>query len=116
MVEWWAETVQGAALQEGRMAVDGTWKIVMETPMGTRNATLSLATSGGTLTGKMSGEAGTTDIADGAVSGNKVSFKVDITNPMPLTLEFSAAIDGDKLSGKVKLGMFGDAPLSGTRA
>ena len=98
------------------MAVDGTWKIAMETPMGTRNATLSLATSGGSLTGKMSGEAGTTDIADGAVSGNKVSFKVDITNPMPLTLEFSAAIDGEKLSGKVKLGMFGDAPLSGTRA
>jgi hypothetical protein len=98
------------------MAVDGTWKIAMDTPMGTRNATLSLTASGAKLTGKMSGDAGTTDIADGAVNGNQVSFKVDITNPMPLTLEFSAAINGDALSGTVKLGMFGDAPLSGTRA
>ena len=34
---------------------------------------------------------------------------------MPLTLEFSAAVDGDRLSGSVKLGMFGDAPVTGTR-
>lgn len=98
------------------MAVDGTWKIAMETPLGTRNATLALSSSGGRLTGTMSGEAGTTAIEDGTVAGNTVSFKVDITNPMPLTLEFSATIDGDKLGGRVKLGMFGDAPLSGTRA
>lgn len=97
------------------MAVDGTWKIAMETPMGTRNATLSLSTAGGALTGKMSGDAGAIDLFDGKVNGNQVSFKVDITNPMALTLEFSAAIDGDKLSGSVKLGMFGDAPLSGAR-
>jgi len=97
------------------MAVDGTWRIAMETPLGTRNATLSLATGGGGLTGKMSGEAGSTDISDGKVNGNQVSFSVDITDPMPMTLEFSATVDGDKLSGSVKLGMYGDAPLSGTR-
>lgn len=98
------------------MAVDGTWKIAMETPLGTRNATLALTSSGGRLTGTMSGEAGATEIEDGTVSGNMVSFKADITNPMPLTLEFSATIDGDKLAGTVKLGMYGNAPLSGTRA
>ncbi len=98
------------------MAVDGTWKIAMETPMGTRNATLTLSSSGGALTGSMSGEAGSTNIYDGKVSGDQVSFKVDITQPMSLTLDFTAAIAGNSLSGTVKLGMFGDAPLSGTRA
>jgi hypothetical protein len=97
------------------MSVDGTWKIAMETPMGTRNATLTLSATGSALTGKMSGEQGSIDIYDGSASGNQASFKVDITNPMPLTLEFSAAISGDSLSGSVKLGMFGNAPLSGTR-
>ena len=33
------------------MAVDGNWNITMSTPMGERNATLSLKNSGGTLTG-----------------------------------------------------------------
>ena len=97
------------------MSVDGNWQIAMETPLGTRNATLSLAASGGALTGKMSGDGGAVDIEDGTVNGSRIAFKVDITSPMPLTLEFSATIDGNALSGTVKLGMYGDAPLSGTR-
>lgn len=98
------------------MSVDGTWNITMQTPLGARDAKLTLSTAGGTLTGTMSGDAGATEIADGAVDGNKASWKADITDPMALTLEFSATIDGDTLSGSVKLGMFGNAPLSGTRA
>jgi hypothetical protein len=34
---------------------------------------------------------------------------------MALTLEFSATVEGDSMTGTVKLGMFGDAPMSGTR-
>ena len=98
------------------MAVDGNWKISMETPLGTREAQLALKSSGGALSGTMAGEAGSTDIYDGSVSGDSLAFKVDIAQPMPLTLEFSAAIDGDRMSGSVKLGMFGDAPLTGSRA
>jgi hypothetical protein len=97
------------------MAVDGTWQVAMETPLGTRNARLTLATSGGGLAGSMSGEGGSIDIYDASASGNQVSFKVDITQPMSLTLEFDATVSGDTISGSVKLGMFGDAPLSGTR-
>jgi hypothetical protein len=98
------------------MSVDGTWNITMQTPLGARDGSVTLSTAGGGLTGTMAAENGTTDIADGAVDGNKVSWKADITDPMALTLEFSATIDGDTLSGSVKLGMFGMAPLSGTRA
>jgi hypothetical protein len=98
------------------MAIDGTWKIAMETPLGKREASLQLHASGGALTGKMSGEAGSIDIYDGSVSGDQGSFKVDITQPMPLTLEFSVTANGDALSGSVKLGMFGNAPVTGERA
>jgi hypothetical protein len=97
------------------MSVDGNWKITMQTPLGERSANVSLQSSGASLTGTMSGEAGSTAIKDGSVSGNKVAWKTDITDPMPLTLEFSATVEGDKMAGSVKLGMFGDAPLSGTR-
>jgi hypothetical protein len=98
------------------MAVDGTWKITMETPLGARSATLTLASTGGALSGTMSGDDGAVDIYDGKISGDQVSFKADITQPMSLTLGFSATIAGNALSGTVALGMFGDAPLSGTRA
>jgi hypothetical protein len=41
---------------------------------------------------------------------------VSITQPMPLTLEFSGAVDGNAMSGTVQLGMFGSSPFRATRA
>ena len=97
------------------MSADGTWNLTMQTPMGERRSTLSLSTAGGTLTGKQEAEGNTTDITEGTVSGNDVSWKVSITNPMPLTLTFNGAVDGDKLSGTADTGMFGSFPFEGTR-
>jgi hypothetical protein len=45
-----------------------------------------------------------------------VSWKVAINDPMDMTLEFTGAVDGDQMSGSVKLGPFGDAQFSGSRA
>jgi len=98
------------------MAIDGNWKIDMETPMGTQSAQLQLASSGGKLTGKMMGSGGAVDLTDGRIDGNKASWKADIKQPMALTLEFSVTVDGGDMTGSVKLGMFGDAPLTGKRA
>jgi hypothetical protein len=97
------------------MSVDGIWNVKMETPMGTRPATLTLKADGATLTGTMGGDAGTTDIFDGTVSGDNIAFKANIVQPMALTLEFTATVAGDVITGSVKLGMFGNAPLTGTR-
>jgi len=99
------------------MAVDGTWKLVVNTPMGAQESTLVIQCSGGTLTGKQSAGSGEgRPIEEGAVDGNDINWKASITKPMPMTLEFSGTVDGDNLSGNVKLGMFGSAPFSGTRA
>ncbi len=97
------------------MSVEGIWNIKMETPMGTRAAVLTLDASGGALQGNMEAPDGSTEIHDGTVNGNILSWKANITSPMALTLEFSATVEGDSMTGTVKLGMFGDAPLSGTR-
>jgi hypothetical protein len=103
-------------VKERLMAIDGTWSADMKTPMGTRTISLQLASAGTTLTGEVSGPDGSVELFDGHVDGNKASWKADIQQPMPLTLEFSVTVDGDGMSGSVKLGMFGDAPLTGKRA
>jgi len=46
------------------MAVDGSWNITMSTPMGERNATLTVASAGGTLTGTQGAEGQSGDIFD----------------------------------------------------
>ena len=99
------------------MAVDGTWKLTVKTPMGDQESTLVIASSGATLTGTQSGAHGPgRPIDEGEVSGNEVSWKAAITKPMAMTLEFSGTVEGDSISGSVKLGMFGKAKFSGVRA
>jgi hypothetical protein len=98
------------------MSADGTWNTVMNTPMGAQNGTMTLATDGGSLSGKLSGPQGDIDLTDGTVDGSALTWKADITSPMAMTLEFSATVDGDEISGDVKLGAMGNATFTGTRA
>ena len=96
--------------------LDGTWETVTNTPMGQQKATVTLQTDGDSLSGTMASAQGTVDVKDGSVDGNTGAWKVSITSPMPMTLEFSATADGDSISGSVKLGAFGSATFTGTRS
>jgi hypothetical protein len=98
------------------MAVDGNWILTMSTPMGDLDATLTLKNSGGTLTGAQGAEGHTAQIFDGTASGDDVAWKVSITNPMPLTLEFTGKVSGDSMTGEMGIGPMGSFPFTGTRA
>ena len=98
------------------MAVDGNWNITMSTPMGERETTLRLKAAGATLTGTQTAEGNSTEIFDGKVSGDDVSWKVSITNPMPLTLDFTGKVSGDSISGEMGIGPMGSFPFTGKRA
>jgi hypothetical protein len=102
--------------REDDMSVDGTWNMTMSTPMGERKATLTVKSAGNALTGTQSGEQGSAEIADGKVDGNKLSWKVSIQNPMPLTLEFSGTVDGNAMKGEMGVGFMGSFPFTGTKA
>jgi len=102
--------------REDNMSVDGKWNITINSPMGAQQAELNLTSAGGALTGTQAGRQGSMDIANGKVDGNNVSWAVSITSPMPMTLEHSGTVDGDKISGNVKAGAFGSFPFSGMRA
>ena len=98
------------------MSADGNWNLVVATPMGDRQATLSVKTDGSALKGSQAADGNSTDIFDGTVNGNELSWKVSISDPMPMTLEFTGTINGYEVSGSVKLGAFGTASFSGTRS
>ena len=98
------------------MAVDGNWNLVMTTPMGERNATLSLKSAGSTLTGTQGADGNSTEISDGTVEGDDVAWKVSITNPMPLTLAFTGKVTGNSIAGEMGIGPMGSFPFTGTRA
>lgn len=97
------------------MSADGTWNTTINTPMGAQTGTLTLVTDGNALNGKMASPQGELELVDGAIDGETLTWKADVTSPMAMTLEFNATVSGDEISGTVKLGAFGDASFSGTR-
>ena len=72
-------------------AVDGDWEVTVKSPMGDQKSVLTINSNGDSFTGKM------------------------IPVPMPMTLDCTATVDGDSITGEVKAGAFGSMPVSGTR-
>ena len=97
-------------------AVDGTWDTVVKSPLGDQKSTLTVKSDGSTFTGTNAGAMGSVDIDDGKVDGNTISWTMKMTVPMPMTLDCTATIDGDTLTGSVGAGAFGSFPMTGTRA
>ncbi|MDE2435887.1 MAG: hypothetical protein KGM49_06475, partial [Sphingomonadales bacterium] len=67
------------------------------------------------FTGSNVGAMGSMDLENGKVDGNKLTWSMKMTVPMPMTLEGEATVDGDTLTGSVKAGAFGSFPMNGTR-
>jgi hypothetical protein len=56
--------------------IDGKWVGKLETPNGSRDVTLKLKADGAKLTGTMSGRQNDSEIQDGKIEGENVSFTV----------------------------------------
>lgn len=96
--------------------MDGTWNIEMESPLGRKEASLDIAIQGDALTGMMrSDDLGEAEMENGRVDGNAVSWTADISEPMPIALEFDGTATGDTMSGEVKMGAFGVFPFTATK-
>ncbi len=94
--------------------VDGTYDCTVKSPLGDQKLTLTVSQSGDAFTGQASGAMGASDV-HGTVDGNTLAWKQQMTVPMPMTLDITATVDGDTITGNVGAGAFGSFPLSGTR-
>jgi len=99
------------------MSMEGSWRLVVRSPMGKQSITVALHDAAGRLTGTVTNDANhkTAEIFDGSAVGDTVEWKVTLQD-MPVTLAFHATVDGDTLNGKVKAGRFGRFGVSGQRA
>ena len=97
------------------MSVAGTYECVTKTPMGDQKSDVTINVDGDTFTGSNVGAMGSMELEGGKVDGNKLTWSMKMTVPMPMTLEGEATVDGDALTGSVKAGAFGTFPMNGTR-
>jgi hypothetical protein len=98
------------------MSIDGTYSLELNSPMGTRTATLMMKNEGNSLSGTFTDEQGENPLKDGSVTDQEFSFTVEITTPMgPIGLNFTGSVSGDSISGQVQTGQFGSFPYKGAR-
>ena len=99
------------------MSVAGTYDTVVKSPMGDQKDTFTVVPGddGNTFTGSMAGGMGSMDVKDGKINGNELTWAMDMTVPMPMTLNCKATVDGDQMTGTVNAGAFGDMALTGER-
>ena len=95
--------------------VDGSWDCTVKSPLGDQKMTVTVKTEGSTWSGTVSGAMGSSDLS-GEADGNTISWKQQMTVPMPMTLDCSATADGDTMTGTVGAGAFGSLPLTRTPA
>ena len=97
------------------MSLSGTYNTTVKSPMGDQSGKFTVVTDGDTFTGKMEGGMGSMDVEEGKVDGNTLTWKMNMTVPMPMTLECEATVEGDTLAGNVNAGAFGAMPLTGEK-
>lgn len=97
------------------MAIDGTYKIEILTPMGKHEFTLILKRAGSRLTGIADGTLGHSEFT-GTVKGNNVAWINPVHTPMgEIKMEFTGKIDGNDIVGELKAGDFGTSPFKGKK-
>lgn len=95
--------------------IDGIWDCVIASPMGEQKSALAINSSGDEVAGTMTGASGSIDIENGKTDGDRLSWTMNVTSPMPVTLDCAVTVDGDSLKGTATAGAFGSFPLTGTR-
>lgn len=99
------------------MSVAGTYDCVTKTPMGDQKSTFTVVPGddGQSFTGQNAGQMGSMEVQDGRIDGDTLTWKMNMTVPMPMTLEGTATVEGDQLTGSVNAGAFGSMPMTGQR-
>ena len=100
------------------MAIDGTYNIMVDTPLGKQAAKLALKADGNILSGTIEAEiGGLNEFGGGTINGSDLNWSMELNSPLgKINLEYKGTIIGDEISGEVIAGDFGASPFKGKRA
>jgi len=107
-------SVPVSAPAAAQTVIDGDWDIILSTPVGPQKMVGHFETNGSDLSGYLAAAEGQQAFT-GTVQGNNLIFDLKVEKPMKITLKYNIVLDGTKLTGKCKMGIFGSAKLTGQK-
>ncbi|UCD24129.1 MAG: hypothetical protein JSW51_14060 [Gemmatimonadota bacterium] len=95
--------------------IAGKWETTRETPNGTMTSTFTFDVDGNKLTGTIESPRWETEISDGTVDGNEISFKIVMSRgDRTFEMSYSGTVEGDTITGTMTTPR-GDMPWTATR-
>ena len=96
--------------------LNGKWKASVETPRGTQEITFDFHADGATLTGKVTSPRGESDITDGKIDGDNLSFTQTVNfNGNEMKINYTGKVDGDSIKFTRTVGDRPAVELTATR-
>lgn len=92
----------------------GRWNVTMEMAVGDQKMTLLIDRAEDSFSGRVESAMGNF-LVSGSVSGSQLRWDMKAKKPTPITVSFDVSVDGDRMSGIAKLGIFGKAKVRGER-
>ncbi len=90
-------------MQAQDVDIAGKWETTRETPRGTMTSTFTFEVDGDKLSGTVGSQMGDSEISDGTVEGNKISFKMVMTRgDRTIEMVYSGTVEGDTITGTVQ--------------
>jgi hypothetical protein len=97
--------------------IDGVWNVTMNSPRGTQQVKLELTARGSSFAGVWEGPRGRREFDGGRFEQGNLEWEIEISGPMgTMTLSFRATLEGDRISGQVQFGSFGEGSFIAERA
>lgn len=97
------------------MTISGIYDCVTKSPMGDQSTVLTVEVEGDTITGAEEGPFGTSQLLDGRIDGDRLTWRTELSRPLPITLTTEARVTGGDLQGKVSAGAFGSFEIRGAK-
>jgi hypothetical protein len=94
----------------------GTWDLVINSPQGSQTVVMTASQSGATFSGSMRSDMGTSEIAGGAIAGQRLTWSMSLAiGGQQMQLQYSAEVNGNRMTGQVAVGEFGTFQFTGEK-
>jgi hypothetical protein len=110
-------SIAGLAASAFAAGIDGQWTATFDTQIGEQHYTYTFKADGEKLTGLAKNDHGTTEITEGTIKGDAVSFVEKLEfNGNPLVITYTGKISGDEIKFTRKVGDFATEEITAKRA
>jgi hypothetical protein len=97
-------------------SVAGVWDLTVNAPQGAQQVSMTVTQDGSTFAGSMTSEMGTAEFSGGTITGQHLAWSMALAmGGQTMTLNYSADVDGTRMTGTVSVGDFGTFPFTGEK-